>query len=222
MFKNIVFILLLGCSFCFRANCFGADKYDNSVSTKSENGRELSAASNLIPQNRSFHLAKVARSDDKLEPFIANLFSVIDVESAADIERTLDKGTSKLFIHSFFEKTPLLSEFLFQLSKEPQAISKFAKVFLQPNKLILFGTIFLSTMVLSHFMGEFKFRFTLLSPKRIAYAFFRFCSINTVRLGSFVYLFQENLQAITNIFHMAVTNVSTSYPVLYTITNIFL
>lgn len=173
--------------------------------------------SKIVIQN--FNFKEIITNPSKFELFITQNLSIIDIESPKEIEILLSKGSQNFIFSSYFKKTPLLSEFIYRSLKKPEKIAKFSKIFLEFNKLVLFGFIMIFTFLFSHFLGEFKFSYDVLSVQRIVLSITRFSFINFLRLGCLGLLFSENFSPLIEIFAESVKIHEANYPIISFLTH---
>lgn len=201
--------------------------FSNIESESIQNARAVNVQSDFQVNKNSLEIFPMGRKNippfdfkafledkNKFEEFITANLKVIDLKSSKEISSFLKQGSSKLFFSSFFEKTPLLSEFIFQSLKKPDSIAKFMSLFLEFNKIILFFIMMIGTFILSHFLGEFKFLYEPLSFQRIGFAFLRIGVVNSIRLGIFVLLFSAHTAPLFNVYVDSVVALQKSYPIL--------
>jgi hypothetical protein len=162
-----------------------------------------------------FHLKNMFKNKRNFEKFIVESLSVIDIESKSQVKTYIDTSTKGLFFHNFSIKTPLISEFIYQLLKAPKAISKFLSIALMRNELLIFTFGMIFSFVCAHFLGEFKFNFKPLSPLRILYSTARFTSINAFRVWLFSLLFGNNFIPLGKIYMSSLTAVGSEHPILF-------
>lgn len=208
---------------------FSFGKGKNEVHSNFPNAREINLSSSDITSSQfkifpkdtknipAFDLKLFLEDKDQLERFIIANISILEINSSLEVTSLLKKGSEGLFFESFFKTTPLLSEFIYNSLKEPASIAKFISLFFQFNKLIIFSLVLISTFIGSHFLGEYKFNFTPLSLQRITYSFFRFGMVNSLRIGSFTFLFYDHLKPIGIIYTNSVLALAHQYPILHTI-----
>ncbi len=198
---------------------YASEKVINSIDESALIARELKGLPKHSKDNKQYSLKKVISNEEKTKNLIVNLFSIVDIDSPKDIESTLKKGTQNLFFASFFEKTPLISNFTFKLTRNPDALAKFTLIFFQHNKLLSFAFIMIGTLMFSHMLGEHKFKYPLFSGKRIAFGLFRFSFINSIRLGSFSLIFKDNFFDFFQLYASSVNELQHLYPILHFITD---
>ncbi len=210
--KLILFFLFL-----FSSTVYAQDKQINSIEDSINLNTELGTVQTKI--NQSFSLRSIFESQQALENFIVKNISIIKPSSPEDVSHFIQKGTQNLFIKDYTKDTPLFSEFTFRALNEPQAIAKFLSLFMKINYLIIFSIIMILTIVLSHFLGELKYRFPVLSFKRISYSLFRFTVVNGIRIWTFSYLFLDHVKPISQVYYSSLISVQDQYPLLYNLSS---
>lgn len=160
----------------------------------------------------SFDFSEILKNEEKFEKFIIDNLSIIELDSPQEISNLIRRGSQNLFFGHFFEKTPLLSEFIFQSLQTPSSIAKLLRIGIEFNKVLVFFFLMILTFVLSHFLGEMKFNYEPLSMPRIGQAFFRIGLVNIFRIGIFSFLFSENIAPSFTIFLNSVQSLSDHYP----------
>lgn len=215
--KKMIWAILLF-NFC-TSSSFALERKTNSVESKSVGVRQLSNKSTNRKEN-DFDLKDVFTDQDEFEEFMVDSLSIIEIKSANQISKMIDTGTKDLFVHKYFKDTPLISEFLYQSFKEPKVLSKFFSILIQRNSLFVFSIAILFSIVISYYLGEFKYKFPPLSFKRVSYSLFRFLSINGFRVWVFTFLFIDHLKPITQVYMASIATVKEVHPTLYGISNI--
>jgi hypothetical protein len=222
----IVFIIF------YSSFCYPFQKQNNQLNTDMNNAREVNMKSpqvlvskfNILPKNKReippFDFKVFIQDKELFEKFVSGNLGILEVESPQQIEDILRRGTEQLFFKSYFENTPLLSDFIFRSLKQPESIAKFFSLFLQFNKLIIFSGLLICSFIFSHLLGEYKFNFDILSVQRILFGVFRIGFINGFRIGLFSILFSEHLGPIWNNYTQSVLAFSDQYPILGTIIQI--
>jgi hypothetical protein len=214
--KKIIIFISLALSY----SCYALEKVQNTIESSLDLKTELSPSSNGVPSN--FSIKEILSSPIKLEAFLIQNIGIITPSSADEIAQVIKDSTKNLFIKNYTAETPLISEFLFQSLKKPEAIAKFITIFVMVNQLIIFALVIIFSIVFSHYLGELKYRFPPLSLKRISYGIFRFSLVNGLRLWIFSFLFMENIKPISHVYLASVMTLKESYPALYTISSLVL
>jgi hypothetical protein len=214
--KRIILIF----SIFFTFSCFALERVENSIGSTLDLKTELSPI--MSKASNKFSLKEILSTPEKLEPFLIENIAIVTPESAQEISSFIRESTKNLFIKGYTKETPLLSEFLFQSLKKPEVIAKFVSIFIKVNQLIIFAFIIILSIVLSHYLGELKYKFPPLSLKRISYSVFRLSLVNGMRLWIFSFLFMENIKPISQVYLTSIITLKDSYPALYSISSLVL
>lgn len=210
--KYFILSLLLYSSFTF-AQLKSSNNVDTAISLQTE----LKTLNNGFSK---FSLKDIMTNQKSLENFIEANISIIKPESSEQISEFINQNTQNLFIHKYTKETPLLSEFTFQAMNQPKSLAKFLGIFFMVNQMLIFAVFILFSMVISHYLGELKYKYPAMSIKRITYSIFRFGFINGIRFWVFSFLFLDNIKPIGQIYIASIESVQSSYPLLYTITSV--
>lgn len=163
----------------------------------------------------SFKFSEIFTNEKAFTQFVVQMVSVIEINSTNEVSNFLQQATQGTPVQSMVSNSPLLTEFLFHLFKRPEAIAQALALFIQPKTIVLFLFGILLTMILSHYLGEFKFKYPAMSYKRISYSIFRFSTVNGLRLWIFAFLFSSYLKPVSEVFITSVHSVQDSYPILF-------
>jgi len=170
---------------------------------------------NAMESIQAFSFKEVLDDPKKFEELVADTILIVDVKNRVDFVSLVDRSTKGLFIHSFILSSPLTLEFFHQLINTPKAVASFLKILLMRNSLFIFSLLIILSLILSHYLGEKKYKYQAMSGKRLGYALFRFSLVNGFRLAAFFYLFAENIKPITQVYMASVDQVKHIYPLLY-------
>lgn len=214
--KRSMKILTILLSICFSFSLFALEKVNNSVSKSIKLETELAPIAEV--KNSKFSLKEIVSNSAQFEQFLIKNISIISPRSPKEINSFIKETTKNLFIKNYTKETPLISEFVFQSIQKPEVIAKFLAIATKVNQLLIFSLVMILSIVLSHYLGELKFKFPAMSIKRISYSFFRFFLINGFRVWIFSFLFMENIKPISKVYFSSVTVLQDSYPALFTIT----
>ena len=191
---------------------------NNAMDSLDKNSRRY--RTNAMEMIKGFDFKEMLNDPKKFEAFISDTVSITEVNSREDFTVLIDRSTKGLFLHQYVTNMPLLSEFFHQLIKTPSAIASFLTIFLKRNALFVFSLLIILSFIISHYLGERKYKYQAMSGKRISYAVFRFSVVNGFRLSAFLFLFAENIIPVTQVYLSSVTEVKHLYPILFKATSL--
>ena len=193
-------------------------KLENSREVNIPSTQDLDSQFNILPKNKRnippFNFGSFLEDKSKFEKFISENFKIFDISSPEEVQEALRSGSKNLILKSYFKQSPLISEFIFRSLKDPEGIAKFLSLFLEFNKMIGFSVFIICSFIFSHFLGEYKFNYDVLSPQRIAFSIFRIGIINSLRIGVFSILFSDHLKPILQTYAQSAIALRDSYPLL--------
>jgi len=160
-----------------------------------KNGRSLSSGLNSAFASDMELPTEVKNLPDALTLFVASkrIYSEQEV-----IEQTIALfDDSKL--QSFLLNYPSIFVFAARMQRDKTALIELAKITLQKNKLVMFGVLCMLTFFLSFMIRKIWGKNDSFL-KGVQRWIFLFLLVNTIRIGSFYYFFQEELAATLEIF----------------------
>lgn len=163
--------------------------------------------------SKGFHLGDIIKNEISFTKMVEENVSILKLDSANEVQVVLLNNKLKGF--------PLVSEFIYQLLQRPNALAKFLRIFFNTQAFILFSLGMIFSLIISHYLGEFKFKFKTLSFARVSYSFFRFSVVNIFRVWLFIFLFSENVKPISKVYLTSVYNVADAHPVLFKVSSLF-
>lgn len=175
----------------------------------------LSSLGSELKNQSNFSFKEIVNNKESFEKFVTDSVKVIQFESSTATKDYLIQNTDGLFLQKIVKNKPIVSEFVYQSLEKPKALSKALEIFLMRNEIMYFSIVLILTFILSHFLGELKYKFKTLGGARVGFALGRFAFINGFRVWFFVYLFGSNLKPISGVYLDSVSEVATSQPILY-------
>jgi hypothetical protein len=182
--------------------------------------KQISAIEKPVLRKKSYSFKNNFSSQKKFRTFVNKLINTNAISSPEEIKKFIDSGTKNLFIHKFVAESPLLSKFVYKSIITKNKLADFLYIFIEKNKIIIFFFILIGTFILSHIMKELKFKYPIFSVKRVSFFFFRFFTVNSIRIIAFNILFYKHFSGILDIFYQEVATLQEVYPKIHIATAI--
>lgn len=162
-----------------------------------------------------YHFKTIFKNQNNLNQFTGDVIKSHEFESKSEVKEYLDASTQGLFFHNFVTNTPLISEMIYQTSKNPDSIAALLGISIKTNELIYFSVGMLFSFILAYFLGDFQFHFKPFGMARTFYLPFRLLIVNGFRFVLFVQLFGENISPILKVYMQSLDVVKLDHQNLY-------
>lgn len=173
----------------------------------------------IYAQEKDFHLKSIFKDQKSLEDFTTKLMAAQKFDSAEQVNAYLDEATQGMFFHDYVVKTPLISEFFYQLSNQPAAIASAISIFITPNNLLIFFLGMLFSFMAAHILADFQYHFKPFGLGRMLYFPLRVSAVNVFRLWLVVHCFGTNLKPLTQVYFQSLSVVRLDHQNLYIFSN---
>lgn len=164
---------------------------------------------------KNINLKKVFTDEREFQNFSMSIFGTLQFENSIDLFNAIEKSTKGTVLSGLVVRNSFIVEFLYQLLKKPKSLSRFLTLFIQLDKLIMFTFVMILSFFISHLLGEFRFKFAVLSKKRVNYFICRFLIINSFRVIFTFTIFQENMAPLSEVYFIALENAEHIHPLFY-------